>query len=141
MPENRLGFSLGWLATGQTVGVLIGPLIGGALADALHSYRAVFFWSSGFALLGALTAIFLLRERFTRPQPHARVHVPFREYVGALIREGKVLPVMLVLFLGQFAAVCVQPVIALYVRDMVGDVAWLATAAGAAFSITDISPI
>ena len=33
VPEGRLGFALGWLSTGQLVGSLVSPLIGGALAD------------------------------------------------------------------------------------------------------------
>ena len=42
VPEQRLGYSLGWLGTGQLVGSLIGPLIGGAVADITGSYpRAV----------------------------------------------------------------------------------------------------
>src|SRR5436853_4512460 len=31
VPEERLGYALGWLSTGQLVGSLVGPLIGGAL--------------------------------------------------------------------------------------------------------------
>ena len=33
VPEDRLGYSLGWLSTGQLVGSLVGPVIGGLLAD------------------------------------------------------------------------------------------------------------
>src|SRR4051812_39574404 len=33
VPERRLGSSLGWLSTGQLVGSLIGPVIGGGIAD------------------------------------------------------------------------------------------------------------
>src|SRR6202012_2072719 len=32
-PERRLGFALGWLSTGQLVGSLVRPVIGGGLAD------------------------------------------------------------------------------------------------------------
>jgi DHA1 family multidrug resistance protein-like MFS transporter len=43
VPEERLGYALGWLSTGQLVGSLVGPLIGGALADATGSYRIPFY--------------------------------------------------------------------------------------------------
>ena len=33
VPEQRLGYALGWLSTGQLVGSLVGPVIGGVLAD------------------------------------------------------------------------------------------------------------
>ncbi len=141
VPDSKLGFSLGWMATGQLIGVLVGPLIGGTLADALHSYRAVFVWTSATALVCSVLAFFFVREGFKPVPRHERVHVPMRAYVATLLREGKVFPVMVVTVLTNFAAFGVQPVISLYVRDMVGDVGWLATAAGAAFSITGVADL
>ena len=47
VPESRLGFSLGWLSTGQLVGSLFGPIVGGGLADLTGSYRVPFFCTSG----------------------------------------------------------------------------------------------
>src|SRR5580700_10952763 len=47
VPEGRLGYSLGWLSTGQLVGSLIGPIIGGLAADATGSYRIPFYITSG----------------------------------------------------------------------------------------------
>jgi DHA1 family multidrug resistance protein-like MFS transporter len=39
VPERRLGYALGLLSTGQLTGSLIGPLLGGGLADITGSYR------------------------------------------------------------------------------------------------------
>ena len=141
VPDSKLGFSLGWMATGQLIGVLVGPLIGGTLADMLHSYRAVFVWTSVTSLICSVLAVLMVREGY-KPVPRSeRVHVPMRAYLGTLAREGKIFPVMLVTVLTNFAAFGVQPVISLYVKDMVGNVGWLATAAGAAFSITGVADL
>src|SRR5205085_4725137 len=43
VPEGRLGYSLGWLSTGQLVGSLVGPIMGGLLADLTGSYRIPFY--------------------------------------------------------------------------------------------------
>src|SRR5436305_9755400 len=43
VPEGRLGYCLGWLSTGRLVGSLVGPIIGGALADISGSYRMPFY--------------------------------------------------------------------------------------------------
>ena len=51
VPEGRLGFALGWLSTGQLVGSLVGPLIGGALADLTGSYRIPFYCTSATILM------------------------------------------------------------------------------------------
>lgn len=42
MPRNRSGWALGTLSTGGVGGALIGPLIGGLLAD-LYGLRPVFY--------------------------------------------------------------------------------------------------
>ena len=57
VPEESLGFSLGWMTTGQLVGALCGPLFGGFLADRLQDYRHVFFATSLFALAAALVCV------------------------------------------------------------------------------------
>jgi DHA1 family multidrug resistance protein-like MFS transporter len=57
VPERRLGYALGWLSTGQLVGSLIGPVLGGSLADITGSYRAPFFCTGGITL-AALALVF-----------------------------------------------------------------------------------
>lgn len=42
-PEQRLGYALGWLSSGNLLGTLIGPVIGGAIADLTGSYRMPFY--------------------------------------------------------------------------------------------------
>jgi len=42
VPEQRLGYALGWLSTGQLVGGLVGPVVGGAIvviANAITGMR------------------------------------------------------------------------------------------------------
>ncbi len=67
VPEESLGFSLGWMATGQLIGGLCGPLFGGFLADRLHDYRQVFFVTSAVAFAATLVCALLVREH-ARPQ-------------------------------------------------------------------------
>src|SRR5579862_7027184 len=58
VPEESLGFALGWMATAQLAGALAGPLLGGLVADHLHDYRAALFATSAFALLATLVMSF-----------------------------------------------------------------------------------
>jgi DHA1 family multidrug resistance protein-like MFS transporter len=44
VPEKRMGYSLGWMSSGQLVGSLVGPLIGGVIADVTGSSRASSAW-------------------------------------------------------------------------------------------------
>lgn len=141
VPSQRLGFSLGWMATGQVVGSLCGPLLGGLLADRVGNYRVVFFLTSAFSLVATLTCAALVREDFISPP---RIATKGRSIVQRLddIRRVPGLPRMLVVvFLAQVVTLGVQPVIPLYVHSLMGDSRWLGTVAGAAFAVTGIADL
>jgi DHA1 family multidrug resistance protein-like MFS transporter len=134
VPEEQLGFSLGWMATGQLAGALIGPLLGGLLATKLHGYRDVFFWTSGFALAAVLLCTLFVREQFSAPAAQAR-RLSFVAGIAEVARHPQLLPMFGVVLVAQVVAFGVQPVVPLYVRSIAGDVPWLAIAAGAAFAV------
>jgi DHA1 family multidrug resistance protein-like MFS transporter len=141
VPEGRLGFSLGWMASGQLVGGLIGPLVGGLLADRLHDYRSVFFWTSAMAGLAALACGLLVTERFERRSYELTRRATVWQQLGEVARHPSLLPMFVVVLLGQFAAFGAQPIVALFLRDMMGPSAWLATAAGAAFAVMGLADL
>ncbi len=141
VPEDRLGFSLGWMASGQLIGGLVGPLLGGVLADRLHDYRYVFFWTSAMAALGAILCASFVRENFQKPADATRRAAPLWHQLAELGRHPSLLPMFVVVLLAQFAAFGVQPVISLFVRELMHDPRWLATAAGAAFAATGIADL
>jgi MFS transporter, DHA1 family, multidrug resistance protein len=134
VPEEQLGFSLGWMATGQLAGALIGPLIGGILATHFHGYRPVFFWTSGFALAAVLVCSLFVREQFAKPSPQAK-RVSLGAGILEVVRHPQLLPMFVVVLVAQVVAFGVQPIVPLYVRQMAGNVPWLAIAAGAAFAV------
>jgi DHA1 family multidrug resistance protein-like MFS transporter len=138
-PERRLGYALGWLATGQLVGSLFGPVIGGAVADLSGSYRVPFFVTAAITAVGLVLAQVMVRENFT-PSP-ATQHRSAWSAIRVLGGAGGVLPLFFVLLLGQFAVRTVQPLVTLYVQELVGNVPALATLAGAAFSITGVADL
>ena len=138
-PDRRLGFALGWLSTGQLIGSLMGPLLGGAVADIAGSNRVPFFVTSGIATCVTIAAALLVRETF-KPgaAPGKRSAAPsFR----AVIASGGLLPLFIVLVFAQLGVRSVQPVITLYVQSLIGTVPSLATLSGLAFSITGIADV
>jgi len=137
--EERLGFALGWLSTGQLIGSLMGPVLGGSLADLTGSYRIVFFWTSGFAALAATVAYLGVRENFVRPA--SKVKGPIWRSLGQVARTRGLLPLFFVLLLAQFGVRTVQPVVTLFVQDLVGWQPGLATLAGFAFSVTGLADL
>ena len=138
VPEGRLGYSLGWLSTGQLVGSLIGPIVGGILADLTGSYRIPFYCTSATILLSMAMVWFIVREDFVRQQT-GRATRSTISGLAALISTPALLALFFVLLMAQFGVRTVQPVVTLYVKEMVGIRPDIATLAGIAFSITGLA--
>ncbi len=139
VPEQRLGYALGWLSTGQLVGSLVGPVIGGALADITGSYRIPFYCTSAVTFLTVGLVWRGVHERFTRPSESARRGRKGFRGLAALIGAEGILPLFFVLLMAQFSTRAVQPVVTLFVQDLVGDRPDLATLGGLAFSVTGLA--
>lgn len=140
VPEEQLGFSLGWMATGQLIGGLLGPLLGGFLADALHDYRQVFFATAFLALAAAAVCVLLVRETPRTAAPRER-RVSFFAALREIVVHPQLAPMFLVVLLAQVVAFGVQPIVPLFVRALAGNVPWIATAAGLAFAVTGLADL
>lgn len=139
-PEQRLGTALGWLSSGNLLGTLIGPVVGGAIADITGSYRMPFYWAGACCFAAFAMCWIMVPERFTRPA-EARRTASFGTMFDVLIRSGGILPLLLVLLLAQFGTRAVEPVVTLYVQEMLGKLPNIATLGGIAFSITGLAGI
>ena len=139
-PEERLGFALGWLSTGQLVGSLVGPLIGGLLADATGSFRIPFYCTAATIAVSTGFVWFGVRERFV-PTAQARGGRALLSGLIAVARSPGLLALFFVLLMAQFGVRTVQPVVTLFVKELLGDRPDLATLSGIAFSITGLANI
>ncbi len=140
VPESRLGFALGWLSTGQLVGGLAGPIVGGSVADIAGSYRVPFFVTACLTAMACLLSWLLVRESFTPPKAGRQRHSMFMA-LRILAASAGMLPLFLVLLFAQFSVRTVQPVVTLYVQQMMGNVPNLATLGGIAFSVTGLGDV
>ena len=138
VPEQRLGYALGLLSTGQLVGSLVGPVIGGLLADLTGSYRIPFYCTSAITFASVFLVWRGVQERFTRPDSAHRRRSGLRS-VALMIGAAGVLPLFFVLFMAQFSTRAVQPLVTLFVQDLVGMRPDLATLGGLAFSVTGLA--
>lgn len=140
VPEFRLGFALGWLSTGQLVGGLCGPIVGGLVADISGSYRVPFFFTAVLTGSATLLVWLLVKERFVPPKPASQRPSTIRALKMLMVSAG-LLPLFLVLLFAQFGVQTVQPVITLYVQELLGNIPNLATLSGIAFSMTGLGDI
>jgi DHA1 family multidrug resistance protein-like MFS transporter len=138
VPEGRLGYSLGLLSTGQLVGSLVGPVIGGVLTDASHSYRIPFYCTSAMCFITLGMVWRGVQEQFVRPTKGSRKGSSWKS-MTLLIGAAGVLPLFFVLLMAQFSTRAVQPVITLFVQQLTGPRPDLATLGGLAFSVTGLA--
>jgi DHA1 family multidrug resistance protein-like MFS transporter len=141
VPEERLGFALGWMATGQLLGGLCGPLAGGLLADRLHDYRPIFYVTSACAFAAMLVCALAVRERVVSGAAAGSRPAPGWRELGDLLRNRRLAALFVVVLLAQVSAFGVSPIVSIFVRSLVGDTAWLATLAGAAFAVTGLADL
>lgn len=140
VPERRLGYALGLLSTGQLVGSLIGPVIGGAIADMSGSYRLPFF-VAGVTGIGACFVCWrIVPENFAKPSAGKQRPGIFQSF-RAMFATAGMAALVLVLVLTQFGVQAIGPMITLYVQEMLGPRPDLATLSGLAFSATGLAGV
>jgi DHA1 family multidrug resistance protein-like MFS transporter len=138
VPEQRLGYALGLLSTGQLVGSLVGPVIGGVLADLTGSYRIPFYCTSAITFAAVFLVWRGVQEHFARPDGAHRRRSGLRG-LALMIGAAGILPLFFVLFMAQFSTRAVQPLVTVFVQELVGPRPDLATLGGVAFSVTGLA--
>jgi len=129
---------MGTLQSGGTAGAILGPFIGGLMADNF-GFRPIFYITGTLLFLASVITWLLVHEKFDRAAAAMKEQVSvlkgFRDLM--VIRQ---LPVLLtVTFLIQFAMLSPMPLIPLYVQHLHGTSENLAFYAGFVGSVTGIS--
>lgn len=140
VPQQRLGSALGLMSTGQLVGSLLGPVIGGGLADLTGSYRLPFLVAGCLSLGAGALCWWWVPESFTAPKG-AKARTTLLASLKVVAAVPGMAALVVVLLLTQFAVMAVQPVVALYVHDILGDRPDLATLGGVALSVTGLAGV
>ena len=129
-PKERSGWAMGMFFTAQVSGGLMGPLAGGWLSE-LIGYRHTFFLIGSCCLLGFL-ALTQLHENF-HPVPAAAA-MNLRETFQRLPQKQAIIGLFLTTVILHFSLTCVQPILTVYVHELVPDSDHLALISGAIFS-------
>jgi len=135
-PRERMGYALGTLQTAIPTGTIVGPLIGGTLAD-LMGYRQIFFVTAALNLFAGILVVFLVRRDLgsTSGAGIGRVLDNYRAVFGS----PQFRQLFFILFGCQFALMSIQPVMALYVESLGAHGRLLATTTGVIFAITGVA--
>jgi DHA1 family multidrug resistance protein-like MFS transporter len=137
-PKDKMGFAMGTLQSGGTAGAILGPFIGGLLADTF-GFRPIFYITGTLLFLASVISWLMVKENFDRTAAALKVQASvirgFKDLM--VIRQ---LPVLLTItFLIQFAMLSPMPLMPLYVKELHGTTENLAFYAGFVGSVTGIS--
>ncbi|MDO4936975.1 MAG: MFS transporter [Sutterellaceae bacterium] len=137
-PQKRLGFCMGVMQAGLTAGGVLGPLVGGLLADYLDM-RTTFMVAA--VALGLITTIMV----FVIKEPK-RVKTVVQEKKDAPARPSplRIPVVQRMLFAAavvQMSILLTQPVLPLYIAELQGSMDRIVLISGIVFSIVGISGV
>ena len=111
-PDKEAGKALGMLQTGGIAGSLVGPLLGGVLAEAV-GYRAVFFLTGVFLITASLIVLFFVKER---PVPANRVKETRK--AASFMALWPLFPVFLASIVTQMGTMSIEPIVTVYVKTI-----------------------
>ncbi len=137
-PKQKSGWALGTLSTGAVAGSLIGPSIGGLLAQ-WFGLENVFIITGIILLVCTVLTIFMVKEDFTPIEKQDVVSM------GELRKRIDHMPILIGLFIStlilQLGATSISPILTLYVRQLSGPSSNILLVSGFIVSAAGVSAI
>jgi DHA1 family multidrug resistance protein-like MFS transporter len=151
-PKERLSYALGFLSSAAFIGISVGPMVGGLVAEAL-GYRASFLVGGAMLAAGFLLVLFLVKEtnapKVESPLPGPAEAVPAAQAPATPAsptadsserpsRRGRLAGLVTLPMLGLFALIMVLrfvralpiPFLPLYIQELRGQLEGSASATG-----------
>jgi DHA1 family multidrug resistance protein-like MFS transporter len=134
-PKEKIGYALGFLQSATAGGTVLGPPIGGFLAD-LIDYHYIFFISATLCCTGGFVIIKYIQEAKTEqtPGPKPSVLQNFR----FMFTNPQLQVIGFTIVLSQAAALMIEPIFALFIEQFKTDMKYLSTIIGIIFAISGI---
>lgn len=137
-PKARMGFSMGLMQSGSVAGTILGPLIGGLLADFM-GFRPIFYVVGALLFVASLLALFLVKEKFDRAEAAQVPQISVINGLKELIKIPQLPALFGVTFLLQFAMISPMALLPLYVEKLNGPSENIVFLAGMVSAVTGIS--
>jgi DHA1 family multidrug resistance protein-like MFS transporter len=137
VPRERTGYAMGLLQVGLGVGIALGPLIGGLVAD-IFGYRNAFYLTSLLLLVSGIVVWIGVEENF-QPTSTERpdLGILARKWKGILSAPGVLLAYCL-RFISQFGRMMIYPVLPFFVQSLMDDPARVNTFTGMVVGINSV---
>ena len=138
-PIERTGWALGLLASANLAGSLIGPLLGGYIADTVGIRNDFIIVGVLMGLAGVLATIFIHENYVPQPNPEK---LSIRKLKEQIPEFNSIVALCVASFIYAICIMSLQPVISVYIKGIVpSDTENLGFIAGAVFSAMGIAQL
>jgi DHA1 family multidrug resistance protein-like MFS transporter len=137
-PRNRIGYALGFMQSSTGAGMVLGPFVGGLLAD-LIGYREIFFVTATLCFIGGVVVWVHVKE-VSRPDRGTR-RFTVLDNLRLVAGDRRLRMIALTLVVGQMSILMIEPVFALFIESFRTDTQYISTLAGGIFSISGFTMV
>lgn len=135
--RENAGWALGTLSTAVISGSLFGPIIGAYIADNL-GLQNVFFLTGILLLIAFITTSLFVQEKFKRENINT---LGTREIWKTLPNKDLIITMFVTFFVLTTALFSIEPIITVYISQLVHNTTHVALLAGIAFSASGLASI
>ena len=135
--KEHAGWALGTLSTATIAGSLLGPMIGGYIAENL-GLQNVFFITGALMLIAFITTALFVKESFTRQDKKA---LSIKEIWNSVPEKSLTIIMFVTFFVLTLALYSVEPIITVYITQLSSNTSHVALLAGMAFSASGLANI
>jgi MFS family permease len=136
-PRAQTAWALGMMSSGIMAGNLAGPLIGGVLPG-LIGIRMTFLAAGAIIFVAFLATTFLIKEE---PRPRRSGNAKHKAGFASVTDKGPVIAMLVTGMLLMFANMSIEPIITVYVAQIVPDPAHVTIVAGLVMSAAALGSI
>lgn len=137
-PRKKSGWAIGTLATGAIAGNLIGPLMGGILAELL-GMKNVFIITGMILFITLLLTIFLVKETFEPVEKKNLMST--KEILGQSTRRSVLFGLFFTSLILQLGMTSISPILTLYIRELSTDTGSVLFLSGLIVSVAGVSAV
>jgi MFS family permease len=135
--REHAGWALGTLSTSSIAGSLLGPVIGGFIAENL-GLQDVFFTTGILMFIAFVTTLLFVKESFTREDKEV---LSTKTIWQAIPHKNLTITLFITFFLLTLALYSIEPIVTVYITQLSNNANHVALIAGLAFSASGLSNI